>query len=103
MLIGQQQPLEIAAKILKPATIEIVLRSPSFHLRGWKILDRWAFNSPEKLRTLEAQGEVILLGRLLDQQQTEHQVLTNSHSMEQLQSGLTEHDILAKNEISTEL
>lgn len=101
MLTGQQQPLAIAARILKPTTIEAVRRSPSFHLQGWTILDRWAFNSPDKLRQLEAQGEVILLGRLLIQQQTEHQVLTVS--LEQRQSGMTEHEILASNEINTEL
>ncbi|MCC8514228.1 hypothetical protein [Xanthomonas euvesicatoria] len=101
MLTGQTQPLSIAAKILKPTTIQAVRRSPSYHLQGWKILDRWAFNSPEKLRSLEAQGEVILLGRLLEQQTIEHQVL--SRSIDQKQNGLTEHDILASDEINTEL
>ncbi|KNH08005.1 hypothetical protein BRCH_00373 [Candidatus Burkholderia brachyanthoides] len=101
MLIGQQQPLTIAAKILKPTTIEAVRRSPSYHLQGWKILDSWAFNSSEKLRALEAEGEVILLGRLLEQQTIEHQMLTRS--LEQRQTGMTDHEILASNEISTEL
>ena len=101
MLIGQQQPLAIAAQVLKPATLQAVRRSPSFHLRGWKILDRWAFNSPEKLRALEAQGEVILLGRLLEQQQLEHQAMTAA--AEQQREGLAEHEILAMHEINTEL
>jgi hypothetical protein len=101
LLTEQTQPLAIAANILKPTTMQAVRRSPSFHLQGWKILDRWAFNSPEKLRSLEAQGEVILLGRLLEQQAVEHQALTRS--LEQIQSGLTEHEILAMNEINTEL
>jgi len=101
MIIGQQQPLAIATSVLKPTTIEAVRRSPSFHLRGWKILDRWALDSPERLQQLEAQGEVILLGRLLEQQTIEHQVL--SRSLEQGQNGMTEHEILAANEIHTQL
>lgn len=101
MLIGQQQPLSVAAQILKPTTIESVRRSPSFHLQGWKILDRWALNSPQKLLALEAQGEVILLGRLLEQQKIEHEIL--SQSLDQRRNGLTEHEILTSSEIRTEL
>ncbi|WP_228762898.1 hypothetical protein [Xylella fastidiosa] len=101
MLTQQTQPLTIATKILQPTTIQAVRRSPSYHLHGWKILDRWAFNSPEKLRSLESQGEVILLGRLLEQQTIEHQVL--SRSIDLMQYGLTEHEILTSNEINTEL
>jgi len=37
---------------------------------GWQILDCWAFNFPERLRALEAQGELLLLGRLLEQTPT---------------------------------
>jgi hypothetical protein len=101
MITGQQQPLTIAASILNPATIEAVRRSPSFHLQGWKILDRWAINSPQQLRDLETQGEVILLGRLLEQQTIEHQALSRAST--QRQEGLTDHEILATAEIRTEL
>lgn len=101
MLTGQQQPLTIAARVLRPATIEAVRRSPSFHLQGWKILDRWAFNSPRQLQDLEIQGEVVLLGRLLEQQTIEHQVLSDAR--EQRQSGQSDHEILTSAEIRTEL
>ncbi|WP_247655471.1 hypothetical protein [Stutzerimonas frequens] len=101
MLTGQHQPLELAAKVLQNETLQAVRSSPSFNLQGWKILDRWAFNSPQELRALEDQGEVILLGRLLEQQQLEQQVL--SRSLDQLQQGQMEHEILAQNEINTEL
>ena len=101
MITGQQQPLSIAARVLNPATIEAVRRSPSFHLQGWKILDRWAFNTPRQLQDLETQGEVVLLGRLLEQQTKEHQVL--SKAREQRQSGQSDHEILTIAEIRTEL
>ncbi|WP_243772020.1 hypothetical protein [Burkholderia anthina] len=55
--------------------------------RGWQILDHWAFESPAHLRALEAVGEVILLGRLLEQRR----------------QCLTEQDILALHEIPTAL
>nr|WP_223964799.1 hypothetical protein [Burkholderia diffusa] len=103
MLTSQTQPLAIATTVLKPATIHAVRRSPSYHLQGWKILDRWAFNSPAKLRALEAEGTVILLGRLLSQQTLEHQALSQPTSMEQLSSGTTEQEILTMHEINTEL
>lgn len=101
MLIGQQQPLEQASKVLKQATIQAVRSSPSYNLQGWNILDRWAFNSPSQLVALEAEGEVILLGRLLEQQSTEQNVL--NRSIEQIRAGSTPHEILAQNEINTEL
>lgn len=101
MIIGHTQPLAIAAAILKPSTIEAVRRSPSYHLVGWSILDRWALNSPRQLRELEAQGELILLGRLLEQQLVEHKTL--SMSLEQRRNGMTDQEILTSNEIRTEL
>jgi len=105
MLIGQQQPLTIAATVLNPATIKAVLGSRSYNLTGWRILDRWAFNDPQKLRALEAQDKdkFSLLSRLLEQQTTEHEVLTSEFSISQRQNGMTEHEILAASEIKTEL
>ncbi|CAJ6510680.1 Uncharacterised protein [Burkholderia pseudomallei] len=97
------QPLSIAAAVLTPATLASVCRSPSFHRRGWQILDRWAFESPTQLRALEAEGEAILLGRLLEQQQLEHQVLRSPAALEQRRQGLAEHEILALHEIRTTL
>jgi len=101
MLIGQQQPLELASKVLKPETLQAVRSSPSYNLQGWKILDRWAFNTPERLVALEAEGEVILLGRLLEQQTIEQSVLSQAYEL--LQAGNAPHEILAQNEINTEL
>lgn len=88
---------------LSVATLANVRRSPSFHRRGWQILDRWAFESPAQLRALAAVGEVILLGRLLEQQQLEHWVLRSAAALEQRRQCLTEQDILALHEIPTTL
>lgn len=96
-------PLSIAANVLASTTIESIRRSPSYHVRGWKILDRWAFSCPEQLRRLEADGEVILLGRLLEQQEIEHQVLSSTAGLEQCSHGVAEHEVLALHEIRTEL
>ena len=96
-------PLSIAANVLARTTIESIRRSPSYHVRGWQILDRWAFSCPEQLRKLEADGEVILLGRLLEQQEIEHQVLSSTAGLEQRSHGLAEHEVLAMHEIRTGL
>lgn len=97
------RPLSIAAAVLTPATLASVRRSPSFHRRGWQILDRWAFENPAQLRAIEAEGEVVLLGRLLEQQLIEHQALRSAAALEQRRRGLVEHEILALHEIRTTL
>lgn len=93
-------PLSIAANTLASSTIEAVRRSPSFHARAWHILDRWAFNSPKQLLQMEVEGEVILLERVLRQQEIEQQALTSSDGIVQRGHGLTEHEILALHGIS---
>ncbi|WP_321863482.1 hypothetical protein [Pseudomonas paraveronii] len=102
MLIDHM-PLKIASGVLAATTIESVRRSSSYHAYGWQILDRWAFDSPEQLRTLEAQGELLLLGRLLEQQVVEHEALISPVGLAQRGDGLVEHEVLALWGISTEL
>ena len=102
MLIDQM-PLRIASGVLAATTIESVRRSTSYHACGWQILDRWAFNSPEQLCALEAQGELLLLGRLLEQQIVEHKALISPLGLAQRGDGLAEHEVLALWGISTEL
>ena len=68
MLDRQTYPLEIARKVLRPETINDV-RSGGYTSLGYSILDRWALNSPEKLKMLEAMGTLELLVTL-DQQAT---------------------------------
>lgn len=102
MLIDHK-PLKIASDVLAITTIESVLRSTSYHACGWQILDRWAFNSPEQLRVLEAEGELLLLGRLLEQQIVEHNALISPLGLAQRRQGLVDHEVLALRGISTEL
>lgn len=102
MLIDHM-PLKIASGVLAATTIDSVRQSTSYHACGWKILDRWAFNSPEQLRALEAQGELLLLGRLLEQQIVEHKALISPLGLTQRRQGLAEYEILALSGISTEL
>lgn len=97
MLTEQTKPLEFAQRILKPETIKAVARQP-YTAQGWKILDRWAYNTPTKLMELEAQGEIILLSRLLEQQNREQQALTDS-----LETPMAEHEVLQLHQIETEL
>ncbi|WP_241136776.1 hypothetical protein [Achromobacter insuavis] len=101
MIIGNPSPLTLASAVLKPSTIEAVRQSSSYTLTGWKILDRWAFNSPQQLRLLEQTGEMLLLERLLVQQDLEAKALRGSQQA--LQEGLTEMEILQQHEIQTEL
>ncbi|KGE68794.1 MULTISPECIES: hypothetical protein [Pseudomonas] len=96
-------PLRIASGVLGAKTTESVRRSTSYHACGWRILDRWAFNSPERLQALEAQGELLLLVRLLEQQTVEHEALISYRGLTQREQGLTDHEILALYGISTEL
>ena len=102
MLIDHMS-LGVASGVLAATTIESVRRSTSYHACGWQILDRWAFNSPEQLCALEAQGELLLLGRLLEQQIVEHEALISPLGLAQRGDGLTEHEVLALWGISTEL
>lgn len=96
MIEGQTQPLAVASRVLKPSTLRAASRAP-YNRFGWKILDRWAMNSPQKLVALEKQGEVVLLGRLLEQQTVEQEALTEP------QTNLADHEVLEMSHIQTEL
>ncbi|ANH95985.1 hypothetical protein A8L59_00905 [Pseudomonas koreensis] len=102
-MISNNRPLSIAARVLGSSTIESLLRSTSFHAGSWQILDRWAFNSPDKLRLLEADGEVVLLGRLLEQQIFEHEALNSVAGLGHRSQGLTEYEVLSLHGVVTEL
>jgi hypothetical protein len=102
MITEQTQPLTIARTILAQSTLQAVARAP-YNLQGWRILDRWAFNSPQKLLQLEQQGEILLLARLLEQQKIEVPVLTSPEALAQKEEGVAEHEILEMNLVNTEL
>lgn len=102
MLIGQNQPLDIAKRILSTETLKKIARSP-YNEQGWKIIDRWAMNSPEKLMKVMAEGEMILLSRLLEQQNIEFRILHLLESLKMKENGLAELEILEMHYVSTEL
>jgi hypothetical protein len=92
MLEGPTSPLAIAKRrVLTKETLLAAAKSP-YPLRGWKILDRWAMNSPKELQALEAKGKQALLARLLDQQELESKVLLDY--AESLDKGMAEHEVL---------
>ena len=97
MIEGNPQPLPLAARVLKPETLALVRGLADYSLRGWRILDRWAVNSPEALRALEGAGEVALLGRLLEQQRIEQQ------AVDRQPVGMPELEALALGKVDTEL
>lgn len=97
MIEGNPQPLALAARVLKPETLAAVRDLADFSLRGWRILDRWALNSPDELRRLEAEGEVVLLGQLLEQQRIEQR------AVDRQPVGMPELEALAIAKVQTEL
>jgi hypothetical protein len=100
MLEGNPRPLAIAARVLAPDTLSAIRRHP-YHLTAWRIADRWAFDQPERLRALEAEGEIFVLIRLLEQQQLEHEALLDS--TEALRTGLSPTEIFLQRGIELRL
>jgi len=88
-----------ARSLLDPETMTEVCKAP-FTLRGWKILERWAANSPGALQALESRGLVWFLTRLREQQQLESAAL-------EAQLGYLNHlaarEVLELAQIETEL
>jgi hypothetical protein len=100
MLEGNLQPLAIASRVLAPATLSALRRHP-YHLVAWRIADRWALDQPERLRALETEGEIIVLIRLLEQQQLEHEALLDS--LEAQRCGISSTEILQQHGIELRL
>ncbi len=90
--------LDRARLLLSPELMAEVNKEP-FTVRGWKILERWAANSPAKLQSLAGQGTIVFVNRLLDQQTLE----TNAIESATPADGLAEMEILQMHEIHTEL
>ncbi len=105
MMTEQPPLLSIAQKVLTLETILTVNSTPNINRFGFKILDRWAMNSPEKLKALESgpHGLTNLLMRLIGQQTKEYKVLMSQEAEAQLRAGLTEHEILSMARVDTEL
>lgn len=93
MLDRQTYPLEIARKVLKPEMIREV-KSGGFSNSAYLILDRWALNSPEKLRKLEMEGDLALLVRLDQQQTLEKRTLSSESARQASLRGMSDFEIL---------
>lgn len=93
MLDRQTYPLEIARKVLKPETINDV-RSGGYTSLGYSILDRWALNSPEELKKLEAMGNFDFDLKLYGQQQTEARALSSEAARLASLRGMSDSEIL---------
>lgn len=92
MLDRQTYPLEIARKVLKPETINDV-RSGGYTSLGYSILDRWALNSPEELKKLEAMGTLDLLVTLDQQATIENRALSSETSRQASLRGMSDSEI----------
>ena len=93
MLDRQTFPLEIARKVLKPETINDV-RSGGYTSLGYSILDRWALNSPEELKKLEAMGDIPFMVKLYGQQQKEAEALSSETARQASLRGMSDWEIL---------
>jgi hypothetical protein len=89
--------------VLKLETILRVNKIPNINRHGMEILDRWALNQPDDLKTMETRNDVGLMVRVLDQQYLEQEVLERPENQARLDNGLTLHEILEMNEIQTSL
>ena len=93
MLDSKGKLLDIARTVLKPETIMDV-RSGGYTSRGYSILDRWALNSPDELRKLEAQGKLWFDLKLYGQQELEGDALISDTARELRSQGLSDWEIL---------
>ena len=95
-------PLEIARKLLRPETINEV-RCGEYTNSAYLILDRWALNSPDELKRLEAKGETAFMLALYGQQQKEAHILNSESARQAKLQGMTDWEILEEAGIDTQL
>ena len=93
MLDKPTHPLDIARTVLKPETIEEV-KTGGFPNSAYLILDRWALNSPEELKTLEAKGKIAFDLKVYGQQQTEARALSSETARLASLRGMSDSEIL---------
>lgn len=91
---GKTKPLEIAMKILKTETIQIIRENPEFGKAAYSILDRWALNQPELLQKLESQGMTPLNMTVYSQMIDERNTLDSETANDMRISGMTQFEIL---------
>jgi hypothetical protein len=102
MLDRRTEPLEIAAAILTPETIRIV-REDGYTASACRILDRWALNSPDALKRLEARGVMAFETRLNAQLKAEIDACNSESARLARQQGMSEYEFYQDIGIDLEL
>ena len=102
MIERRTAPLEIARRVLTPETIRQV-KLDGFPNSAYLILDRWALNSPDILKTWEDKGSFFLLTRLDQQRTLEARTLNSDTAWEMSQRGMSDWEILDQLGVDTEL
>jgi hypothetical protein len=80
MIIGNQNHMELAARVLTASTINMLAADLALKGQGRKILGRWAVNQPEELKALEATGYLNLYTILINQQLAEQEALLDNQN-----------------------
>ena len=88
----------MASQTLSAETMQELRRGNEVNYQGWKILDRWAVNSPDELKMLEAQGFPILFHYLSLQQEEELEAILKNQD-----TSLAEHEVLEMSGINMQV
>jgi hypothetical protein len=92
------QPLDLAGRVLGRETM-VEVRKNLMRPRGWKILDRWAVNSPKELKMLEERGRMVLISKVMTQEEVENQALAEADLLD----GVDEAELLSQLGVNTHL
>ena len=102
MLDRQTAPLEIACGILKSETVRAILED-GYTITAYRILDRWALNSPDALMRLEAQGIMAFEERLNSQLEMEIDAYNSESARRAFEQGWSVYEFYEAAGINTEL
>ena len=102
MLDRRTEPLEIACSILKPKTISAI-HEDGYTITAFRIMDRWALNSPDALQRLEAQGIMAFEERLNAQLEAEIDAYNSEPARRAFQQGWSVYEFYEAVGIDTEL
>ena len=102
MLDRHTAPLEIACGILKQETIRFI-QDGGYADSAYKILDRWALNSPDALKRLEALGLLVLEERLNAQLEMEVDAYNSESARRAFEQGWTVYEFYEAVGVDTEL
>jgi len=102
MLDKHTEPLEIACGILKSETTRYI-QDGGYADSAYKILDRWALNSPDALKRLEALGLLALEERLNAQLEMEIDAYNSESARRAFEQGWTMYEFYEAVGVDTEL